>query len=86
MASVQPQRAPSLAQSLHDELEMLNGALTWEEAIVNIDGMKIVVVEKPIIVNRPTGSIRIGDLPAKDKITHSIYKKESPVLRRHTRL
>ena len=85
MASVQPQRAPSLAQSWHDDPEMLDGALTWEEAIVNTDGIKVVVVEKPIIVNRPAGSVGIGDLPAKDELTDSIYKK-SPVLRRHSRL
>ena len=39
------------------------------------DGMKILYPEKPTVVNKEPGSIKLGDLPAKTEITDSMKKK-----------
>ncbi|CAE7615960.1 unnamed protein product [Symbiodinium sp. CCMP2592] len=73
MASLPPQRSVSLAQSMNEAT--LDGTTTWEEAIGITDGMKIMTLDKPLVVNKPIGAIKIGDLPAKDEIVDSMNKK-----------
>ena len=73
MASVAPRRPISLAQSL-DETN-LDGNITWDEAITNTDGMKVVGLERPMVVNKPVGFVKVGDLPARDEIDDGIKKK-----------
>ena len=51
MASVAPHRSISLAQSV-DETN-LDGSITWDEAIANTDGVGVVGLERPMIVNKP---------------------------------
>ena len=65
----------SLAQSLHENKDILDGAITFEEAISNTEGLKVIFLEKPMIVHKPIGSVKIGDLPAKDEIVDSSEKK-----------
>ena len=72
MASNPPQRPISLAQSI-DEAN-LDGQVTPDEAIANTDGLKLIQIEKPIIVNKPLGAVEPGDLPAKDEIDDSLKK------------
>ncbi|CAJ1382958.1 unnamed protein product [Effrenium voratum] len=73
MASVPPHRAESLARSFDNA--NLDGNCTLEEAIAHTDGMKILYLEKPMVVNKEPGSIKLGDLPAKMEITDSVKKK-----------
>ena len=73
MASRAPHRPVSLAQSLHNDA--LDGAITFDEAISHTDGLKLVRLEKPLIVHKEPGCITVGDLPAKDEITDEIKKK-----------
>ena len=73
MASLPPQRPVSLAQSMNES--NLDGTVTWEEAIGITDGMKIMTLDKPLVVNKPVGAIKIGDLPARDEIVDSMNKK-----------
>ena len=77
MASALPQRPVSLAQSLHENDDILDGAITFEEAISNTEGLKVIFLEKPMIVHKSIGSVKIGDLPAKDEIVDSSNKKNS---------
>ena len=42
MASVQPHRAQSLAQSVDDR--NFDGSCTWEEALAYTDGMKVILL------------------------------------------
>ena len=53
----------------------LDGTVTWEEAIGITHGMKIMTLNKPLVVNKPIGAIKIGDLPTKDEIVDSMNKK-----------
>ena len=73
MASVPPHRAESLARSFDNA--NLDGNCALEEAIAHTDGMKILYLEKPMVVNKEPGSIKLGDLPAKMEITDSVKKK-----------
>ena len=73
MASAAPRRPISLAQSF-DETN-LDGNITWDEAITNTDGMKVVGLERPMVVNKPVGFVKVGDLPARDEIDDGIKKK-----------
>ena len=73
MASVPPHRAELLARSFDNA--NLDGNCTLEEAIAHTDGMKILYLEKPMVVNKEPGSIKLGDLPAKMEITDSVKKK-----------
>ena len=73
MASAPPTRPVSLAQSIDDS--NLDGAVTWDEAVANTDGMKILVLDKPMVVNKPPGQITIGSLPAKDEIVDCMKRK-----------
>ncbi|CAE7212285.1 unnamed protein product [Symbiodinium sp. CCMP2592] len=73
MASALPQRPISLAQSLHEDT--LDGAITLEETISNTEGLKVIFLEKPMIVHKPVGSVKIGDLPARDEIVDALKKK-----------
>ena len=75
MASALPQQPLSLAPSLHENEDILDGAITFEEAISNTAGLKVIFLEKPMIVHKPIGSVKIGDLPAKDEIVDSMKKK-----------
>ena len=52
-----------------------DGAMTFDEAIGNTEGLKIVQLEKPIIVHQPVGNVQVGDLPAKDEIHENGKKK-----------
>ena len=65
MASVPPRNAISLAQSM--DPANLDGAVTLEEAVGQTHGMKLLQLERPIVVNKPLGAVRVGDLPAKDE-------------------
>ena len=58
MASVPPRNAVSLAQSM--DPANLDGAVTLEEAIGQTDGMKLLELERPIVVNKPVGAVRVG--------------------------
>ncbi|CAE7335505.1 unnamed protein product [Symbiodinium pilosum] len=49
--------------------------MTFDEAIGNTEGLKIVQLEKPIIVHQPVGNVQVGDLPAKDEIHENGKKK-----------
>ena len=49
--------------------------MTFHEAIANTEGLKIVQLEKPIIVHQPVGNVQVGDLPAKDEIHENGKKK-----------
>ena len=73
MASVPPRNAISLAQSM--DPANLDGAVTLEEAIGQTDGMKLLQLEKPIVVNKPLGAVRVGDLPVKDDVSDTLKKK-----------
>ena len=73
MASVAPRRPISLAQSF-DETN-LDGNITWDEAITNADGIKVVGLERPMVFNKPVGFVKVGDLPARDEIDDGIKKK-----------
>ena len=73
MASNPPQRSISLAQSVDDR--NLDGSVTFEEAIANTEGLKTLQLEKPIIVHKPVGNIKVADLPAKDEIHDNGKKK-----------
>ena len=73
MASAPPTRPVSLAQSIDDS--NLDGAVTWDEAVANTDGMKILFLDKPMVVNKPPGQITIGSLPAKDEIVDCMKQK-----------
>ncbi|CAE6965865.1 unnamed protein product, partial [Symbiodinium natans] len=75
MASVPPQRPISLAQSLHEDHDILDGPLTFEEAIANTEGMKVIFLDRAMVVHKPVGSVQIGDLPAKDEIQDSVKKR-----------
>ena len=75
MASTLPQRPVSLAQSLNEDEDILDGAITFEEAISNTEGLKVIFLERPMIVHKPIGSVKIGDLPTKDEIVDSLNKK-----------
>ena len=70
MASVPPHRAESLARSFDNA--NLDGNCTLEEAIAHTDGMKILYLEKPMVVNKEPGSIKLGDLPAKRRRSSSM--------------
>ncbi|CAE8598483.1 unnamed protein product, partial [Polarella glacialis] len=74
MASSLPKRVPSLAQDI-DEAN-LDGSTTFLEAIGNTDGMKLVIFEKPVIVNKPPGDLKIRDLPARLTIGRTSQKKK----------
>ena len=69
MASQPPQRAMSLAQSIDEG--NLDGSVTWDETISSTEGMKVVFMEKPVVVNKEPGHIQIGNLPARDTILSS---------------
>ena len=73
MASAPPTRPMSLAQSIDDS--NLDGAVTCDEAVTNTDGMKILILVKPLVVNKPPGHIIIGSLPAKDEIVDCMKRK-----------
>ena len=34
---------------------LLDRNITWDEAITNTDGMKVVGLERPLVVNKPVG-------------------------------
>ncbi|CAE7658476.1 unnamed protein product [Symbiodinium sp. KB8] len=55
--------------------DALDGAITFDEAISHTDGLKLVRLEKPIVVHKEPGCITVGDLPAKDEITDEVKKK-----------
>ena len=73
MASIPPQRPISSAQSMDDK--NLDGEMTFQEAFVCTDGMKLMCVDRPIIVHKPIGCVVVGDLPATDEIVDSIKKR-----------
>ena len=73
MASEAPRRPISLAQSI-DEAN-LDGQITLDEAIADTDGMKLQFLEKPLIVHKEAGAVKVGDLPAKDELDDSGKKK-----------
>ena len=72
MASVPPRNAVSLAQSV--DPANLDGAVTLEEAIGQTDGIKLLQLERPIVVSKPLGAVRVGDLPAKEDISETLKK------------
>ena len=71
MASVAPHRSISLAVSV-DETN-LDGNITGDEPIANTGSMKVMGLERPMMVNK--GFVKIGDLPARDGIDDGIKKK-----------
>ncbi|CAE7825455.1 unnamed protein product, partial [Symbiodinium necroappetens] len=54
----------------------LDGAITWEEAISNTDGLKVLQLDRPMIVHKDVGCVKVGDLPAQDEITADSIKKK----------
>ncbi|CAE7356601.1 unnamed protein product, partial [Symbiodinium sp. CCMP2456] len=74
MASETPRRPVSLAQSMNEG--HLDGAITWEEAISNTDGLKVLQLDRPMIVHKDVGCVKVGDLPAQDEITADSIKKK----------
>ena len=74
MASFPPHGAISLAQSM--DPANLNGVVRFEEAIGQMDSMKLLQLEKPIVVNKPLGAVRARD-PVKDEINDTLKKEKS---------
>ena len=74
MASFPPHGAISLAQSM--DPASLNGVVRFEEAIGQMDSMKLLQLEKPIVVNKPLGAVRAGD-PVKDEVNDTLKKEKS---------
>ena len=64
--------------------ENFDGKVTWDEAIANTDGMKVIVLERPVIRKEP-GAVKIGDIPARDTIAgdENSMKKKGAVLGVH---
>ena len=54
----------------------LDDAITLE-GIVNTDGMKLQSLEKPLIVQKEPGAVKVGDLLAGDEIEDSRKKGAS---------
>ena len=54
----------------------LDGAITWEGAISNTDGLKVLQLVRPMIVHKDVGCEKVGDLPAQDEITADSIKKK----------
>ncbi|CAE7362365.1 unnamed protein product [Symbiodinium sp. CCMP2592] len=73
MASSIPSRPVSLAQNEHSG--SLDGSMTFEEAMANTDGLKVITLEKPMIVHKEPGFVSIGDLPAVNNLTDVLKKK-----------
>ena len=73
MASLPPQRPVPLAQFIDEN--NLDDMVTRHEPIGITDSMKLMTLKKPLVVNKPNGATKIGDLPDKDEIVDSMNKK-----------
>ena len=73
MATEAPRRPISLAQSIDEE--NLDGEITLDEAIADTDCMKLQFLEKPLIVHKKAGAVKVGEFPAKDELDDSGKKK-----------
>ena len=70
-----PSRPASLATAM--ELDGVLDVTTLQEALANTEGMKMVWVETPIVVNKETGSTVVTDLPATENLNTNGGKKKN---------
>ncbi len=78
MASQPAPKVQCLAQVVDEE--NLDAKLTFEEALCCTDGMRLVSQAKPLVVNKPVGSCKIADLPAKGMLSETSSKKRAQFL------
>ncbi|CAJ1407976.1 unnamed protein product [Effrenium voratum] len=50
--------------------------MTFDKAVAHADGMKLVPLDKPMIVHKEHGVVKLSDLPAKMEITDGSIKEK----------
>ena len=78
MCSEAPSRSLGLAKDIDEETR--DGPLTFDEALVYTEGLKLVTMDRPIIVDKETGDCKVGDLPAKMEIVATSSGKKNQFL------
>eukprot|EP00973_Karenia_brevis_P010921 1480876-Karenia_brevis.AAC.1 len=71
MASAPHQFPQAIGRVMGNEHD---GRLTFQEALVAVADMKVSTLDRPIVVNRPKGTVDVRDLPLEDSASPKLHQ------------